>query len=92
MASTYSIVSSGSIALSLPLGNVGYGPSNPQLPVMHQIEDAFVPNGAKLGAAANNTRIQSKRNDGRISYFTIDAERSDPSKNLIFLLPTPGGS
>ena len=81
MASTYSIT------FSITNGNVGYPPTNPTLPVSHQIEDAFVPNGAKLGAMANNTRVQVKRNDGMLRYYTIDSSRSDPSKNLIFLLP-----
>jgi hypothetical protein len=81
MASTYSIT------FSVTNGNLGYPPGNPQMPVNHQIEDAYAPDGAQLGAAANNTRIQVKRNDGRISYYTIDSSRSDPSRNLIFLLP-----
>jgi hypothetical protein len=81
MASTYSIT------FSVTNGNVGYTPSNPTLPVTHQIEDAFVPNGAKQGAMANNTRVQVQRQDGTLRYFTLDASRSDPSKNLIFLLP-----
>lgn len=81
MASTYSIT------FSVTNGNVAYGAENVFLPVRHQIEDAYVPDGAQLGAMANNTRVQVKRNDGTIRYYTIDSSRSDPSKNLIFLLP-----
>jgi hypothetical protein len=81
MASTYSIT------FSVTNGNVGYPARNQFLPIKNQIEDTYVANGAKLGAMANNTRVQVKRQDGSLSYFTIDASRSDPSKNLIFLLP-----
>ncbi len=80
MASTYSIT------FSVTNGNVGYLAANPQLPVNHQIEDAFVPDGAQQNAMANNTQVQMKRNDGHLRYYTIDAERSDPSRNLIFFL------
>ena len=79
MASTYSIT------FSTTNGNVGYT-ANPQLPVNHQIEDAFAVDGAQLGATAKNTQVQMKRNDGHLRYYTIDAERSDPSRNLIFFL------
>ena len=81
MASTYSIT------LSVANGNVGYGPTNPFLAVTHQVEDALVPDGAQQNAMANNTRVQVKRTDGSLRNFTIDSSRSDPSKNLIFLLP-----
>ncbi len=86
MTATYSITA------TITNGNIGYPPTNPALPLNHQIEDAFVPNGAKLGAMANNSRVQVKRQDGMLRYYTIDSSRSDPSKNLIFLLPAPGGS
>ena len=81
MASTYSIT------FSITNGNVAYGAENVFLPVRHQIEDAFVPDGAQLNAMANNTQVQAKRNDGSVKNYTIDSSRSDPSKNLIFLLP-----
>lgn len=81
MVATYSITA------TITNGNIGYPPSNPTLPLNHQVEDAFTPYGAKQGAMANNTRVQVKRQDGMIRYYTIDASRSDPSKNLIFLLP-----
>ncbi len=79
MASTYSIT------FSVTNGNVGYT-ANPQLPVNHQIEDAFVPDGALQGAMSDGAQVQMKRNDGHLRYYTIDAERSDPSRNLIFFL------
>ena len=81
MASTYSIT------LSATNGNVGYPARNQFLPIKDQIEDAYVPIGAKQGAMANNTRVQVKKLDGSLGNYTIDASRSDPSKNLIFLLP-----
>ncbi len=81
MASTYSIT------FSVTNGNVGYPARNAALPIKNQIEDAFVPSGAKSGAMANNTRVQVKRQDGQLLYYTIDSSRSDPSKNLVFLLP-----
>jgi hypothetical protein len=82
--STYSITP-GTITA---FGNTtGYPAHNPQLPLNHQIEDAYVSQGAKQDAMANNTQVQVKRLYGRISYYTLDASRSDPSKNLIFLLP-----
>ena len=81
MASTYSIT------FSITNGNVGYGPTNQFLAVTHQLEDAFSQVPAQQGAMANNTRVQVQRTDGTIRYFTIDSSRSDPSKNLIFLLP-----
>lgn len=88
MASTYSIT------FTLSNGNVGYGPTNPLLPVTHQIEDAYAspPNGtpdptSQSRAMMLNTQVQVKRTDGSLRNYTIDASRSDPSKNLIFLLP-----
>lgn len=81
MASTYSIT------FSVTNGNVGYPPENPFLPVKDQIEDAYTQPGAKAGAMASNTRVQVKRQDGSLKNYTIDSSRSDPSKNLIFLLP-----
>ena len=81
MASTYSIT------FSVTNGNVAYGAENVFLPVRHQIEDAYVPDGAQLGAMANNTQVQVRRTDGSLKNYTIDASRSDPAKNLIFLLP-----
>ena len=77
-----------SITFSVTNGNVGYPPVNQFLPVKDQIEDAYVPPGAKQGAMANNTRIQVQRQDGSVRSYTIDSSRSDPSKNLIFLLPS----
>lgn len=82
MASTYSIT------FSVANGNVGYPPVNQFLPIKDQIEDAFVPIGAKQGAMANNTQVQVKRQDGSLKNYTLDSSRSDPSKNLIVLLPT----
>jgi hypothetical protein len=81
MASTYSIT------FSITNGNVGYPPHNPFLPINHQIEDAYVPVGAKQNAMSDNTQVQVKRQDGSLRNYTIDSSRSDPSKNLIFLLP-----
>ena len=81
MASTYSIT------FSVTNGNVGYPAHNPMLPINHQIEDAYVPDGAQLFAMATNTQVQVKRQDGSLKNYTIDSSRSDPSKNLIFLLP-----
>jgi len=86
MASTYSIT------FSVTNGNVGYAPSDSYLPVTTQIEDAYA--GLGQGAIGNqqkamalNTQVQGKRLDGSLRYYTIDSSRSDPSKNLIFLLP-----
>lgn len=88
MASTYSIT------FSIANGNVGYGPTNPLLAVTHQLEDAYAspPNGTpdinkQSGAMMLNTQVQVKRIDGSLRNYTIDSSRSDPSKNLIFLLP-----
>jgi hypothetical protein len=79
MASTYSI--------TLSAKNTGYRAHNAFLPANEQIEDAFVPPGALTGAMSDNTQVQVKRPDGSLKYYTLDASRSDPSKNLIFLLP-----
>jgi hypothetical protein len=88
MASTYSIT------FSIANGNVGYGPTNPLLPVTHQLEDAYASPPAGTTNANNqaqamqlNTQVQAKRTDGSLRYYTLDSSRSDPSKNLIFLLP-----
>ena len=82
MASTYSIT------LSAANGNVGYQADNiPFLPANNQIEDAYATDGGQQYAALTNTRVQVKGPDGSLSYAVIDASRSDPSKNLIFLLP-----
>ncbi len=81
-----------SITATTTNGNIGYPATNQFLPTNHQIEDAFTPDGAQLSAMANNTRVQVKRQDGMLRYYTIDSSRSDPSKNLIFLLPAPGGA
>ena len=82
MASTYSIT------LSAANGNVGYISDNtPFLPANNQIEDLYATDGGQLGAMSDNTRVQVKGSDGSLSYYTIDSSRSDPSKNLIFLLP-----
>ena len=67
--------------------NTGYPPTNPQLPLNHQIEDAYATPGGKQFAMSTGTQVQAKRLDGHLRYYTIDASRSDPSKNLIFLLP-----
>jgi hypothetical protein len=81
MASTYSIT------FSLANHNVGYTP-NPTLPINHQIEDAYATPSAQQLAMSQNAQVQVKRTDGRIRNYTIDSSRSDPAKNLIFLLPT----
>ena len=81
MASTYSIT------FSVANHNVGYPTHNPMLPVIHQIEDAYANVTAQAQAMALNTQVQAKRTDGSLKYYTIDSSRSDPSKNLIFLLP-----
>ena len=82
MASTYSIT------LSANNGNVGYQADNiPFLPANTQIEDLYATDGGQIGAMSDNTQVQAKAPDGSVAYYTIDASRSDPSKNLIFLLP-----
>jgi len=83
-----------SVTFSITNGNVGYPPHNPFLPVNHQIEDAYadknngqISPGAQAQAMMLNTQVQVKRQDGSLKNYTIDSSRSDPSKNLIFLLP-----
>ncbi len=79
MASTYSI--------TLSAKNTGYRAHNVFLPANEQIEDAYASPTAQANAMIDNTQVQIKRPDGSLRYVTIDASRSDPSKNLIFLLP-----
>ena len=82
MASTYSIT------LSVANSNVGYPADTvPFLPANNQIEDLYATDGGQQLATSDNTRVQVKGPDGSLSYAVIDASRSDPSKNLIFLLP-----
>ncbi len=82
MASTYSIT------LGATNGNVGYIADNiPFLPANNQVEDLYATDGGQLGAMSDNTRVQVKGPDGSLSYYVMDASRSDPSRNLIFLLP-----
>jgi hypothetical protein len=81
VASTYSIT------LSSANHNVGNPSHKALLPSNYQLEDAFATLAAQTRAMSTNSRVQVKRPDGQLRYYTIDSSRSDPSKNLVFLLP-----
>ena len=53
----------------------------------HQIEDAYATPAAQAQAMRTHAIIQAKRLDGQVRNYRIDSYRSDPSRNLIYLLP-----
>lgn len=79
MAGTYSLTFNG-------IGyNAGYPAPNPQQPAM-QIDDSnALPNGQQR-VMSQNRQVNAVGPDGVQRKYMIDASRSDPSRNLIYLL------
>lgn len=65
--------------------NAGYTAGNPQQPVF-QIDDTNATDGIQSFRMSQNGQINAMIN-GVTTKCTIDASRSDPSRNLIYLLP-----
>jgi len=61
--------------------------SNPMVAANHQIEDAYSTSHAQAQAMRRNDRVVAMRPDGSTRTYTIDASRSDPARNLLYLLP-----
>jgi hypothetical protein len=79
MAGTYSLTFNGTGH------NAGYPAPNPQQPAM-QIDDANASPNTQLRIMSENRQLNAQGPDGVQRKYTIDASRSDPSKNLIYLL------
>jgi hypothetical protein len=67
--------------------NSGISASNAQLPTA-QIDDTNETRGIQSRAMSRNSEINVRGSDGVTRNCTIDSYRSDPSKGLIYYLPT----
>jgi hypothetical protein len=79
---TYSLT----FVAGLGSSNSGYPANDAQLPAV-QLDDTNATAGIQRFRMSQNRQINFKGSDGVDRKATIDASRSDPSKNLIFLLP-----
>jgi hypothetical protein len=65
--------------------NVAYPALNAQQPAI-QIDDTNATDGHQAFDMSQNRQVNALGSDGVTKKYTIDASRSDPSKNLIYLL------
>lgn len=62
------------------------GARNIWAPKLLTLDDAYATPGGEAGAMSDGTVITCKKPDGSTGNYKIDAERSDPARNLIYLL------
>lgn len=68
------------------LAFMGTGAHNPFSPKRLTMDDAYATPGAQAGAMSQGTVITCQNQAGIQQNYKIDAERSDPSRGLIFLI------
>ena len=56
------------------------------VPLTLTMDDAYARPGGQQLAASTNTGFLCRNPDGSQSYYTLDAERSDPARNLRYFL------
>lgn len=74
MAETYSI------------GITGVHAHNPTNAKSLTLPDSSARTGGELQAMASGKQLLCQRPDGSQAYFVLDASRSDPARNLFYLL------
>lgn len=71
--------------MTYSVGITGCPADNPTRPLTLTVDDTMSRPGDQQNAMMLNTQFLCLQPDGSQAYYTYDAERSDPSKNLRYL-------